>query len=414
MKRSTFTLTGLLALGLAVPAAFAADPLPYGHKDFVPTPERPVGWRGDGTGIFPGAKPPIQWNGPGPKDAAPGRGKGAKVEVPLVWPESKMKNVLWQVPMPHQSCASPIVVKGKVITLADPHTILAYDADTGKRLWYNAQDTFDLFCKDPAEAKKLRRLYDLYHRHFSRNRQAERKWTTQDGASGMDLAAEAVLAERELKAAGIDPSATSKAKNHITQHPFFAKYGLCAFVSVGLASTMSTPVSDGTWVWVLWSSTRTVACYEVDTGKCRWMRWLGPHCPSVPGFNFNSPLLVDGVLVARHEDRLSGLDPATGNDIWVVQAGSGRKRGTAAVFDAANYSCETPVVASIAGRKVLLMFSTAAVDVKTGATVIAGARWPKDSVSRASRVSLAQARSWAGPTSWYKFPANTATSRPAR
>lgn len=32
-----------------------------GSPDFMPTPERPIGWRGDGTGIYPGATPPVEW-----------------------------------------------------------------------------------------------------------------------------------------------------------------------------------------------------------------------------------------------------------------------------------------------------------------------------------------------------------------
>jgi outer membrane protein assembly factor BamB len=33
-----------------------------GSPDFKPTPERPIGWRGDGTGRFPGATPPTAWS----------------------------------------------------------------------------------------------------------------------------------------------------------------------------------------------------------------------------------------------------------------------------------------------------------------------------------------------------------------
>jgi hypothetical protein len=33
-----------------------------GSRDFKPTPERPVGWRGDWTGRFPGARPPTTWS----------------------------------------------------------------------------------------------------------------------------------------------------------------------------------------------------------------------------------------------------------------------------------------------------------------------------------------------------------------
>ena len=51
------------ALGLASATDVAAgDPLaPLGSPAYVPSPERPVGWRGDGTGRFPAADPPVRW-----------------------------------------------------------------------------------------------------------------------------------------------------------------------------------------------------------------------------------------------------------------------------------------------------------------------------------------------------------------
>jgi outer membrane protein assembly factor BamB len=60
----------LIVLALwAVPYGQAAegprDPslaAPLGAPEFKPTPERPVGWRGDWSGRFPGATPPIAWS----------------------------------------------------------------------------------------------------------------------------------------------------------------------------------------------------------------------------------------------------------------------------------------------------------------------------------------------------------------
>src|SRR5262249_21625667 len=46
-------------LAAAEPDAKSA---PLGSSDFKPTPERPVGWRGDWTGRFPGATPPRTWS----------------------------------------------------------------------------------------------------------------------------------------------------------------------------------------------------------------------------------------------------------------------------------------------------------------------------------------------------------------
>lgn len=49
---------GLAAAGPAEPARAGA----LGAADFKPTPERPVGWRGDWSGRFPGATPPTAWS----------------------------------------------------------------------------------------------------------------------------------------------------------------------------------------------------------------------------------------------------------------------------------------------------------------------------------------------------------------
>jgi outer membrane protein assembly factor BamB len=57
------TLAGSLARPTAcaeAPAPTAGNP-PLGSPDFRPSPDRPVGWRGDGTGRFPAANPPTQW-----------------------------------------------------------------------------------------------------------------------------------------------------------------------------------------------------------------------------------------------------------------------------------------------------------------------------------------------------------------
>ncbi len=53
-------LLAVLVLGHEASPGQAAGP-PLGSADFKPSPARPVGWRGDWTGRFPGATPPMQW-----------------------------------------------------------------------------------------------------------------------------------------------------------------------------------------------------------------------------------------------------------------------------------------------------------------------------------------------------------------
>ncbi len=55
--------TAALFLSLCGAALWAAEPnAPMGSPQFIPSPEHPVGWRGDWTGRFPGATPPMTWS----------------------------------------------------------------------------------------------------------------------------------------------------------------------------------------------------------------------------------------------------------------------------------------------------------------------------------------------------------------
>src|SRR5689334_9815936 len=45
-------------------SAGADAPVPLGSPDFRPSLERPLGWRGDGSGRFPGATPVTKWSEP--------------------------------------------------------------------------------------------------------------------------------------------------------------------------------------------------------------------------------------------------------------------------------------------------------------------------------------------------------------
>ena len=62
--RMMVAATGLALVFLTFPIyvspVAAADAL-LGSPDFRPSPERPIGWRGDGTGKYPGATPPVHW-----------------------------------------------------------------------------------------------------------------------------------------------------------------------------------------------------------------------------------------------------------------------------------------------------------------------------------------------------------------
>ena len=80
----------------------------YGSADFVPTPQRPINFRGDPTGGYPGATPPTRI--------------------------SEQENLRWKVNV-GQGCGSAIVVGERVFVQAAPNALVCLDKATGKELW---------------------------------------------------------------------------------------------------------------------------------------------------------------------------------------------------------------------------------------------------------------------------------------
>ena len=311
-------LIGILSVAVAAASAGAGEP-PLGHKDFEPTPARPVGWRGDGTGCFPGATPVADW------DAATG------------------KNIVWKVDTPYWGSTSPIVARGRVITACEPGVLLCYDADTGKLLWHNSSDQLDQVL--PAdEAAKIREA-----------------WAR-------------ILAANEKK------------EDSKQLAPFY-RLGLHGSRQRGQGHTFPTPLSDGTNVYTAWAN-NTMACYDLQTGKLKWMKFWGEVVPSGNSLRLNvphaqasswnerwapSPLLVDGVLVAYQGAVMRGVEAATGKLLWTFRLAEHagdiyaehdkvvRRDGAQGHWGAA-----TPVALDLQGTKVLVTGQGSCIRIRDG------------------------------------------------
>jgi outer membrane protein assembly factor BamB len=107
----------LVALAGLLPLQAKDSPAPLGSPDFRPTPERPFGWRGDGSGRYPGATPVLEW--------------------------SLTKNVRWSTAV-GKSYASPVVVGGLILVLSEPNLLIALDRGDGKEKWKKEIRTADL------------------------------------------------------------------------------------------------------------------------------------------------------------------------------------------------------------------------------------------------------------------------------
>lgn len=197
------------------------------------------GWRYDWTGKFPGGHPPVAWDG------------------------DRMINVLWRAPLGF--CAStPVIVGDRVLTLDEPHTLLAYDKMSGKRLW--SRDVNILLTMDP----KLVEEYDALKKR-SEEAFAElaalsadpREWKGKLAAKGMsDGEADAKIQEL---------------KRQIGSHVSFLKQKASIpgmFFGNDIGYTYPTPVTDGKRVFVK-LNTGALACVMPEDGAIRWIAHHG-------------------------------------------------------------------------------------------------------------------------------------------
>jgi hypothetical protein len=139
MNRSIICLWLVAAIAVLADQAGAAEGLPYGHPDFVPSPEKPIYFR-PGNGWYPGATPPLEWweGTPVQRDGLiRSKWDASKQDKARLWDfaDAKSKNILWKAPVPGWSLSHPIVVGRKVFAVGEPDFVTCWDLDTGKQLW---------------------------------------------------------------------------------------------------------------------------------------------------------------------------------------------------------------------------------------------------------------------------------------
>jgi len=276
--------------------------LPLGHPDFYPSPERPVGWRGDGSGAWPGATPVREW------DAATG------------------KNIAWKTAMPGPSFSQPIVVGDKVFTLADPNWLICLSAADGKILWQKAVNhTAAMPPEKAAKAREALAFWDAQFRQYS-------IWL--DLKRGFQPNLPQPEIDATLKAAdehGFAVNAPGQANFHMIARgdPLWDRawndqttYSVHAFGHWDglLTQTFPTPVSDGECVFVNMANDQ-IACFDTE-GNCRWLIWDRPsQAPPAKSEHVRyalSPRLIGEKLIVAACGELRAYDKRTGRKLWGV------------------------------------------------------------------------------------------------
>ncbi len=377
---SVHTIQMTLIVLCTVANASAAE-VPLGHPDFYPSPERPVGFRGDGNGAFPGAQPPLRF-----QEGTPGREKvlirnkkkgTEKEEAVYVLKDQASRNLLWKLELPGWSNSHPIIVGDRVFAYCESRTLVCVDLNEGEILW--RRDLNPLAIRDGLDAERSAQMDDLLDMaqasfftiktvssrdHLmvwrGKNRSERVAKQLEDPANRALFARIARTFESWRQRLGeIDPELLPHLEEDIVRAKRlaagelpedwdrFAGTGAQGAVADAIAkkyrvaintqwTTMvgflqSVPVSDGRHVYVTMGQGQT-ACFDLD-GNPRWVRCFDSYIPPRGRLRCHvipSPLLIEGVLVAQHAEHLRGLDATTGRTLWEseVAVGKGYNVGT--------------------------------------------------------------------------------------
>lgn len=314
--------------------AFAVG-APLGHPDFVPTPERPMGWRGNNQGHYQGEGFPTAW--------------------------SNGHNIAWNTEMPGWGLSQPIAVGDVVVTTVEPDLVVGVDAKTGKILWQRELNPFVFsgMIEDEQHARKalciLRQCDFLTLKPDTRGN----VWTAEKHQSyyvpmrwaqrRAKLINEATKVFPEFGLKPIDPAevdrqiqggvdmgdvkiinAAIRAVDAESQKIYneIGKRG--RFFTLNpwpqyIGPTMPTPVTDGKRIFVSMGQGQ-VACLDA-AGNILWKTFMPRQANTIVGHEgiVPSSILVDGKLLVHLKNDLEALDATTGKSLWRVQIGDPSK-----------------------------------------------------------------------------------------
>jgi outer membrane protein assembly factor BamB len=247
-----------------------------GSPGFHPSPDHPIGWRGDGSGRYPGATPPTSWSSK--------RG-------------GESKNIIWTATLPNVGVSMPIIVGDRIFLTTEPCDLVCLDKKSGSVLWIRSNMEFEGLSKDDRKdsAVYAEKLDPLLPQLAQANEAAVAALNSQKDAAGGSMGR-----KRELEKQIYDLQLSIDKKK-------FERYWAQAMF--GFAGPTAT--SDGKHVCAFYT-TGVAACYDLN-GNRKWIA-RGPGGGAEHG-NFASPVLgANRMVVWANEMR--AYDVETGKVAW--------------------------------------------------------------------------------------------------
>lgn len=245
--------------------------------------DSPIGFRTDGTGRYPDAKPPLEW--------------------------SKDKNVVWHVEM-KASNAIPVLLGKKLFTCAEPCVLICMNKEDGKILWQKESKYSEIVWSNEQKAK-----------------------IEEEGKQDKELSKQQSALEKESgvirKAVKDDPTTKTENEKKLkdlqaridklrAQRQQLTAYNLSLEPGKGIGGyhptggyASATPVTDGKHVYVIFGN-GLAACYDLD-GERKWLK-LVEHPTAAYGHGASPVLVKDKLLV--HFSDLVALNAKDGSEAW--------------------------------------------------------------------------------------------------
>jgi len=284
---------GAMAGGLLLATAAGQSPAPgTASAGAARGQEGCLEWRGDRTGRFPDAQPPLEF---GPD-----------------------RNVIWKMTMPHWSNASPVIVGDRLFVCAELDTLMCIRLSDGMLLWQRTTNPFDL--KEPSmspeeaarERKELER-HDQIDRQIQLLRDAIKAAgtvrPTTPPAEDADDAADP--GDAPLPAAASDAARLAQLQ---AEYKTLARFHR-GTKGLAIGKSCCTPVSDGKHVYVIFGDAMA-SCFDLDGNR----KWITTVVQNPKKNTYASPVLIGDKLILCIDITVYALDKNTGETLWTAQA----------------------------------------------------------------------------------------------